>query len=53
MFGAQALAAGIPAEILKEWSVDPQVGGKSVFDQLEDTDAGECLEKMVAMYKAL
>lgn len=45
-FGAAAIEAGIPAETLKEWSVDPQVKGKSVFDQLEDSDADECLKIM-------
>jgi hypothetical protein len=48
-FGARALAAGISAETLKEWSVDPQVKGKSVFDQLEDKDASDCLAKMVEL----
>lgn len=48
-FGQAALAAGISAETLKEWSVDPQVKGKSVFDQLEDTNARECLDLMVAL----
>jgi hypothetical protein len=48
-FGAAAIAAGISVDTLRTWSVDPQVKGKSVFDQLEDTNAGECLEKMVAL----
>jgi nucleoside diphosphate kinase len=48
-FGSAAIAAGIPVETLRAWSVDPQVKGKSVFDQLEDTNADECLEKMVAL----
>lgn len=50
-FGARALAAGIPAATLKEWSVDPQVKGKSIFDQLEDMDASDCLAKMVELSK--
>jgi len=48
-FGAAAIAAGISVETLRAWSVDPQVKGKSVFDQLEDTNAAECLEKLVAL----
>eukprot|EP00349_Pseudokeronopsis_sp_Brazil_P010566 CAMPEP_0202971636 /NCGR_PEP_ID=MMETSP1396-20130829/28937_1 /ASSEMBLY_ACC=CAM_ASM_000872 /TAXON_ID= /ORGANISM="Pseudokeronopsis sp., Strain Brazil" /LENGTH=297 /DNA_ID=CAMNT_0049701203 /DNA_START=27 /DNA_END=920 /DNA_ORIENTATION=+ len=48
-FGAAAIAAGISVETLRAWSVDPQVKGKSVFDQLEDTNAAECLERMVAL----
>ena len=43
---------GVPEEMLKEWTVDPQVtypfGDKasgSLFDALEDLDAPVCLEK--------
>ena len=35
--------------LIKEWSVDPQVKGRSIFDQLEDTDAAECLQKIVEL----
>jgi nucleoside diphosphate kinase len=45
-FGAQVLASGIPAATVKEWSVDPQVKGRSVFDSLEDTDTEACLAKL-------
>lgn len=48
-FGAEAIKAGVSVETLKAWSVDPQVKGKSVFDQLEDTDAPECIQRMVAL----
>jgi hypothetical protein len=48
-FGARVLAAGIPAATIKEWSVDPQVKGKSVFDSLEDTDSDECVKRLVAL----
>lgn len=50
-FGAAMVAAGIPVAMIKEWSVDPQVKGKSIFDQLEDTDAEECLAKAVELSK--
>jgi hypothetical protein len=43
------LEAGVSVETIKAWSVDPQVKGKSIFDQLEDTDAGECLQRIVAL----
>ena len=33
------------------WSKDPQVAGKSIFDQLEDLDAPEALAKIVALSK--
>ncbi len=50
-FGKLALNAGISAETLKEWSVDPVVKGKSIFDQLEDMDVDACLAKMVELAK--
>ena len=48
-FGARLVAAGISPDTIKSWSVDPQVKGKSLFDQLEDTDAEECVEKAKAL----
>mmetsp|Transcript_83054 Transcript_83054/g.192938 ORF Transcript_83054/g.192938 Transcript_83054/m.192938 type:complete len:332 (+) Transcript_83054:73-1068(+) len=44
------LRAGVKEAMINAWSVDPQVkleGGKqgSLFDALEDMDAGACLEK--------
>jgi hypothetical protein len=42
-FGARLLAAGVSADTIKAWSVDPQVKGKSLFDQLEDMDSQECV----------
>ena len=56
-FGARLLAAGVPAETIAAWTVDPVVaypdGGKgSVFDALEDMDAAECVEAVCALVKA-
>mmetsp|Transcript_8438 Transcript_8438/g.13998 ORF Transcript_8438/g.13998 Transcript_8438/m.13998 type:complete len:330 (+) Transcript_8438:23-1012(+) len=51
VFGAKCLAAGIPEATLKEWSVDPRVKGKSIFDQLEDQDCDTCLATMVEAAK--
>jgi hypothetical protein len=53
-FGAALLKAGLSATTIKEWSVDPRVtmpdGSKgSIFDALEDLDAGDCLAKMVEL----
>eukprot|EP01039_Chlorochromonas_danica_P000497 gene497-536_t len=48
-FGAACLSAGLSEETLKAWSRDPQVNGRSVFDQLEDTDAAECIKRLVAL----
>lgn len=57
-YGKLLLEAGISEELIKEWSVDPQViyGSKhlaikkSLFDSLEDTDSDMCLalSKMIA-----
>merc|ERR1712072_470166 len=52
-FGAAMLEAGISAETIKAWSVDPQVtlpeGDKkgSLFDAVEDTNADDCLATLV------
>jgi len=55
-FGQALLAAGLTEETLTAWSVDPRVhlpGGDddgkmgSLFDALEDTNADECLQKLV------
>merc|ERR1712159_525142 len=49
-FGAAMLAAGISADTIKAWSVDPQVKlpdsdtKGSLFDSVEDTNANACLE---------
>ena len=57
-FGKLLLEAGIPAEVIQAWSVDPRVplpgtGGEgSLFDALEDMDVGPCLEKCVAIHEA-
>jgi len=51
-FGAALIAAGISEDVIKAWSVDPQVlvGGTkgSLFDSVEDMDSGACIEKLVA-----
>ena len=50
-FGRCLLDAGLSATTIKDWSVDPAVKGKSIFDQLEDTDADVCLTKMKELAK--
>lgn len=50
-FGKALLDAGLSEDLLKAWSVDPQVkiGGDgkkgSIFDQLEDQNVADCLQK--------
>jgi len=51
-FGAALIDAGLSKETIEAWSVDPRVnlpggGMGSVFDHLEDSDADECLAKLV------
>lgn len=36
-------------DTIRAWSVDPQVKGKSIFDQLEDMNADECIKKSVEL----
>ena len=56
-FGAALLAAGVPAEMIKAWTIDPQVkrpdaANGSLFDSLEDMDADACIEKCKAIAAA-
>lgn len=50
-FGTKLIAAGVSQSTIKEWSVDPLVKGKSLFDQLEDMDVDECVKKAVDLSK--
>lgn len=56
-YGAALIAAGVPKEMIVEWSVDPQVtidaeGNKgSLFDQLEDLNLDDCTAKAVELAK--
>jgi len=51
-FGKSLLAGGLSEEMIKAWSVDPQVTvaadtKKSIFDSLEDIDREDCLAKCI------
>lgn len=48
-FGAALIKAGVSAETIKAWSVDPQVNGKSLFDSLEDLDSTPCIAKAASL----
>jgi hypothetical protein len=55
-FGSALLKAGLSEETIKAWSVDPRVKQPdgsigSVFDCLEDTDADDCLARLVELNK--
>jgi hypothetical protein len=49
--GAKLIASGVSKATIMEWGNDPQVKGKSLFDQLEDLDAAECVAKAVSLAK--
>lgn len=54
VFGKSLLAAGISESTIRAWSLDPLVpdstGNKtSLFDLLENLDAGPCLERCVQL----
>ena len=46
-FGAALMKNGVDVATIKKWSVDPQVKGAPLFDQLEDQDAGKCIKTAV------
>lgn len=48
-FGRAVLAAGISEDTVKTWTLDAQVHGKSIFDQLEDKNAQDCLDTMIKL----
>lgn len=50
-FGAKLIAAGVSKETIVKWSTDPQVKGKSLFDQVEDLDSDACIAKLVELNK--
>lgn len=50
-FGSALISAGVNESTIKAWSVDPQVKGKSLFDQMEDLDVDECIKKAVELNK--
>jgi hypothetical protein len=50
-FGRKLIKAGISPNTIYQWSVDPQVKGKSLFDQLEDLDADDCIAKSIELAK--
>lgn len=55
-FGKALLAAGIAKEKLNQWFKDPQVRLSestfgSLFDELEDLDAVDCLQRLIELNK--
>lgn len=50
-FGKRLIENSISVDTIKTWSIDPQIKGKSIFDQLEDTDANDCIKKCIDLNK--
>lgn len=55
-FGKKLLAGGMKEEMIKDWSVDPQVSldaekKGSIFDALEDQDCEPCCAKLLELSK--
>ena len=50
-FGKRLISAGVTESTIEKWSIDPQVKGKSLFDQLEDSDSDACIKKCVELSK--
>jgi hypothetical protein len=48
-FGAALIGAGVSAATIATWSVDPQVKGRSIFDQFEDSNCADCIAKCVEL----
>jgi hypothetical protein len=48
-FGAALIAAGVSAQTIAAWSLDPQVNGRSLFDLFEDMDSADCLAKAIEL----
>merc|ERR1719265_1077630 len=47
-WGAALIAAGVDLATINAWSLDPAVAGKSIWDQLEDSDSQACIDTCVA-----
>merc|ERR1712054_702899 len=48
-FGAALLNNGVELQTIKEFSVDPQVMGMSLFDQCEDQDYKDCVNTLLQL----
>jgi len=54
VFGKTLLDAGISKERIEEWSRDPQINLSdsstgSIFDELEDLDVDDCVQKLIEL----
>lgn len=51
MFGQQLVAAGIPVQTLRDWSSNPKIFDKHIFDYMIDLDSAECTAKAILLLK--
>lgn len=51
IFGAKLISAGLSVDTINAYKIDPQVKGKSLFDQLEDKDCDDCIATIVELAK--
>jgi hypothetical protein len=51
MFGQKLLAAGIPLQTLKEWSFNPKIFDKHIFDYMVNLDSAQCIAKAKVLVK--
>jgi hypothetical protein len=49
-FGARLVSSGVPVIVAKEWSVNPLVRGKFVFDHMESQGSSQCLDIAKSLY---
>lgn len=51
MFGQKLISAGIPLTTLKDWSANPKIFDKNVFDYMLNLDSAQCVAKAIVLLK--
>jgi hypothetical protein len=49
MFGQKLLLSGIPPSTLQEWSFNPKLFDKSIFDYMLNLDSEQCIAKAIVL----
>ena len=50
-FGVDLFSSTVPASVLKEWTNNPLVRGKYIFDRMENQGSEQCLETALALQR--
>ena len=50
-FGVHLFSSAVPATVLKEWTTNPVVRNKYVFDHMENQGSEQCLETAQELYR--